>query len=116
MDEIVFRRVRINGVDEWVPSGRTERGQKTVEVCGLDRPALLDLYRYHVNEYVRPKAQNVMIAHQQKNARAVATEWSRAERALLNPARPFCGLSHDALFALVPQKIRGQWSLTLTRP
>lgn len=102
--EIVFRRETIQGKERWVPRGTTTRGAKTIEVCGLDRPSLLDLYGEHVRDRVRPKLEGFFIAHRNGDARAALKGWDRAKRGLLAPARPFRALSHDALAELVPQR------------
>lgn len=114
--EIEFRQIRILGVERWAPHGVTARGWKTIEVCGLDRPNLLDLYRDHVNHVVRPKLRPLFDAHGARDPRRVVEEWNTATRALLAPARPFRALSHDAMLALVRGEIRTEYRLVLDRP
>lgn len=116
MDEIEFKPVKIQGRQEWMPFGKTPRGHKTIEVCGLQRPGLLGMYRRHVNDYVRPRIEPVIEAHRREEKRVVVAAWTRATRALLGPAAPFRGLSHDALHVLVPANVRQRYLLTLTRP
>ncbi|MEX1368495.1 MAG: HNH endonuclease [Nannocystaceae bacterium] len=114
--EIEFRRNKVSGKERWVPYGLTARGRKTVEVCGLDRDGLLDLYVAHVNDVVRPKLVPLRAAHDSENARAVHEAWGTAKRALLGPSRPFRALSFDALRVLVPESMRSRYNLEIDRP
>jgi uncharacterized protein (TIGR02646 family) len=114
--EIVFRRERVSGVERWVPRGTTLRGRQTIEVCGLDRPSLLDLYATHVIDFVRPRLKGLFEAVTAQNPRAVVVEWSSATRALFAPTQPFRALSYDAVEVLVPGKVRADYSLSLVRP
>ena len=114
--EIVFRREKIQGKERWVPRGLSDQGRRTIEVCGLDRPNLLDLYTEHVVHVVRPKLEALFVAHEQGDERAVASAWSTATRGLLAPARPFRALSYDALSALVRPDLRDGYRLRLDRP
>lgn len=116
MDEIEFRRERVQGKERWKPYGLTERGIRTVEVCGLDRPGLLTLYTDHVVDVVRPKLEPLFAAHQAGDAKAVFKAWERAKRALLHPAREFRALAHDALAVLVSDELREGYNLRLDHP
>jgi hypothetical protein len=111
--EIDFRRERVGGLERWRPHGTTPRGWKTIEVCGLDRPTLLDLYRAHVNDRVRPRAEEVLEAHGRGDARSVVQLWCRAKRSLLGPHSPFRSLSHHALAVLVSPDVRATYQLDL---
>jgi hypothetical protein len=114
--EIEFRRERVMGRERWVPRGVTVRGHATIEVCGLDRPNLLDLYAEHVAHAVRPKLEGFFAAHQAGDAPATFRAWDRAKRGLLAPTRPFRALSHDALSVLAPIELRARYRLVLDRP
>ena len=116
--EIEFRRERYNGRERWVPRGLTERGRKTVEVCGLDRPSLLDLYDMHVMNLVRPRTAPCLEATHggEDAARAVVRAWRTATRALLAPRMQFWALSFDALKVLVSAEVRARYGLELNRP
>jgi len=116
MNEIEFRRERVQGKERWKPYGLTERGSTTVEVCGIDRPGLLTLYTAHVIDVVRPKLEPLFAAHQSGDAKATFKAWERAKRSLLHPARPFRALAHDALVALVPSELRERYGLCLEHP
>lgn len=116
MVEIEFRRERVQGKERWKPYGLTERGIRTVEVCGLDRPGLLTLYTAHVIDVVRPKLEPLFAADQARDAKAVFKAWERAKRALLHPARPFRALAHDALAVLVSDELRKGYNLHLEHP
>lgn len=110
-----FRPHRVQKQERWVPYGLTDRGRKTIEICGLDRPSLLDLYKKHVQEIVRPKLAGFEIARKLGEARAIHDEWSTATRGLLHRERPFRALSRDALAVLVPAEVRDRHQLTLPR-
>lgn len=114
--EIAFRREYVHKKERWVPRGLTDRGRKAVEVCGLDRPNLLDFYTDHVNQTVRPKLDALFRADREEDARAVVKAWDKAKRALLARERPFRALSYDALLVLVPGACRDRYRLTLDRP
>lgn len=114
--EIVFLRERIQGKERWVPRGVSDRGRATIDVCGLARPNLLDLYAAHVIHEVRPKLVRFFAADQEGDARAAVEAWETARRGLLGRARPFRALSHDALNNLVPVGVRDRYRLTLERP
>ena len=114
--EIVFFRERIQGKERWIPRGVSARGRATIEVSGLDRPTLLDLYAEHVLHAVRPKLESFFAAHQASNGRAAFEAWETARRGLLARARPFRALSYDALNVFVPAGLRASYPLTLDRP
>jgi uncharacterized protein (TIGR02646 family) len=116
VEQIRFRRERVQGNERWVPHGLTARGRKTIEVCGLDRPSLLDLYRRHVMNVVRPRVEPFFDAHRACNTKTAVKSWQTAIRSLLAPGQQFRALSHDALDVLVPPDLRGQYCLTLPRP
>ena len=114
--DISFLRDRIHGNERWVPRGTSARGRKTIEVCGLDRPNLLDLYADHVNHRVRPKLAPFFAARDERDAQAAFKAWDRARRGLLAPPQPFRALSYDALKVLVPAADRERYHLELTPP
>lgn len=114
--EIEFRRIKVDGRERWSPHGLSDRGRKTIEVCGLDRTGLLDLYADHITSRVRPKLGPFFDAHRARDAKAAFGAWDRAKRGLLAPGQPFRALSYDALKVLVPAAIREQYRLTLDRP
>jgi uncharacterized protein (TIGR02646 family) len=114
--EIVFFRDRIQGKERWIPRGMSVRGRKTVEVCGLDRPNLLDLYADHVNHTVRAKLGKFFAADAEGDAQAAFKAWETARRGLLARERPFRALSFDALNVLVRAPKRERYRLTLERP
>jgi hypothetical protein len=116
MNEIEFRRDRVQRKERWVPYGLTPRGVATIDICGLARPGLLTLYTDHVNLVVRPKLEPLFSAFEGGDAKAVFKAWETAKRGLLHPAREFRALSHDALAVLVPMAPRERYNLPLTRP
>jgi hypothetical protein len=114
--EIEFRREKIMGHERWVPRGVSIRGRATIEVCGLDRANLLDLYADHVLHIVRPKLATFSGALAIDDAQTAFQAWERTKRGLLARERPFRALSHDALNVLVPADVRERHRLTLERP
>lgn len=114
--EIVFRPVKIQGKQRWVPQGVSDRGRVTIAVCGLDRPNLLDFYADHVISRVRPKLEGFFVAKRAGDARVAIEAWDTARRGLLARAQPFRALSHDALNVLVAPSVRDEYRLTLDRP
>lgn len=99
--EIVFKPVKQHGLERWLPFGVTTRGRETIAVCGLDRPRLLDLYRSHVLDVVRPRITPVIVAATREDPRAVTKAWSAARRSLLGAASKFRALSRDAMNQIV---------------
>lgn len=121
IDLIEFKRVRAVGIERWVPMPRVRdaRAGETIEVLGLDglnRPGVLDLYRDHVNQRVRPHVDKVRAALDAEDPRAIVATWHRACRGLLRGAHLYAALSHDALAVLVSPQERARWRLTLPRP
>lgn len=114
LDFIQFRCV----AGRWRPFARNGqiRGDETIRVAGLDRDLLLDFYKVHVNDHVRPEVETVRTSMRAGDGRAVHEAWQRAQRRLLQKTHLFAGLAHDALDALVSAKERAAWSLTLERP
>ncbi len=100
-NEIVFKPVRQHGLERWLPFGATARGRETIAVCGLDRPRLLDLYRAHVLDVVRPRITPVIEAATREDPRVVTKAWSTARRRLLGAASKFRALSRDAMNQIV---------------
>jgi hypothetical protein len=114
--EIAFRPVKQHGLERWRPFGVTQRGRVTIEVCGLDRPALLDLYRAHVREVVRPRTAVVIEAASRGDARDVRKLWSRARRSLLGEMSKFRALSRDAMNHIVGARICQEFHLEIGPP
>lgn len=114
--EIRFMREQIHGRERWVPRGLSPRGRETINVCGLDRPNLLDLYVDHVRHRVRPKLEAFFVAEREGAVRTAFESWERACRGLLACGQPFRALSYDALSILVPGEIRDRHRLVLERP
>lgn len=109
--EIEFRRERVQGKERWRPHGRTERGQATVRLCGLDRPGLIELYNRHVRDFVRPRVERFLAATHTEDARAIIEAWSMLKRGMLAPGQEFCALSRDAGRTLVPTDLRHRYRL-----
>jgi uncharacterized protein (TIGR02646 family) len=115
LEHIEFRQAE-RGTWRPVARGGSRRGDTTIRALGLDRPHLLDLYRWHVNERVRPAIDRVLLAADFGVARDVNAAWQTALRRLLRTSHPLAALSYDALGALVPATTRTEWRLDLLRP
>lgn len=101
------------------PRNNSERGKVTIETLGLDgvrRPGILDLYRDHVNDFVRPRVRDVAMAFDREDPQTIHTCWSEACRRLLRGGSIYAALSYDALSVLVPHRQRTRWNLLLWRP
>jgi hypothetical protein len=97
----------------WWPRARrgSRTGDFTIRVCGLD--AHVELYDDHVNKEVRRVAEDLL--HAIAHGNGVAAAFDRALR-LLHPAKPFVGLSYDALRALVSSAKLAEAKLTWPEP
>jgi len=100
--EITFRSETIERKQRWRPVGLTQRGRKTIELCGLDRPALLDAYAEHVNTHVRPRIEDVRQAAHDR--RRLEERWRSLCRSL--EGQQFRALSHDAVHSLLAPQIQ----------
>jgi len=116
---IQFCREKVGGLERWVPRPRngSPLGKATIEVCGLDRPALLTLYSDHVKSRVRPQVEKVSRASELGDPQRVVQVWGSVTRALVaNAQAPFRALSYDALDVLVPARTRSDFNLALDPP
>jgi uncharacterized protein (TIGR02646 family) len=107
-----------HGKQRWMPIARggSARGQATIDVLGLARPDLLDLYKAHVDQMVRPKVDSLRQVMRTRHRKRVQEAWDALTRELLDARRPFTALSHDALDHLVPEAERQPWGLLLPTP
>jgi hypothetical protein len=115
LDEIRFLPEKA-ARERWVPRGVSPRGQRTIDVCGLDRPPLLDFYTAHVVDFVRPRLAPFFSAQKVNDTKSAFRAWNTATRALLAPGQRFRALSHDALNRLVLPTVRDSLNLELPRP
>lgn len=115
IDHIQFRPAERG---RWRPTARggSGRGDATIRVLGLDRGSLLDFYKRHVNDRVRPEVDAVRAAMAAGDPRTVQARWSLARRRLLRATHLFAGLAYDALGELLPESDRAGWRLALDRP
>ncbi|HYO71847.1 MAG TPA: hypothetical protein VEU33_37795 [Archangium sp.] len=108
------------GKQYWRPNPRhgSQRGFETIQVLGLDRQGLIDLYRKHVDEEVRPKVGKLrqLMRSARSEPKRVRQAWRELTRELLARGRPFTALSYDALDYLVPSSERQSWGLRLPAP
>ena len=91
----------------------TARGIETIRICGLDRPSLLELYKQHVRDFVRPAIEQFVNAARTEDARIVINAWNRLCRRVDAPGQQFRALSRDAVKTLAPRSICNEYRLTL---
>ncbi len=108
---------RLHGKMQWFarPRGRTAWGAWTIRVCRLNEPELLELRNDHVDEWVRPRADDLNAAIVRGDATQVRREWYRA-RGMLTPRSEFAALSYDALCHFVPNARLAPWKLSWPAP
>ncbi|AGP39265.1 HNH endonuclease [Sorangium cellulosum] len=99
----------------WWPRARggSLTGDWTIRVCGLDSSEHIELYDDHVDKEARPAARDLEEAL--KRRRDVTAAFDQAMR-LLQPGKPFMGLSYDALRLLVPGDALAPWNLAWPEP
>lgn len=85
-------------VDEKIAS-RTLRGEKTREVCGLDRPDLEDERRFWLTAVVDLAAKSYQLAIEQKRP-SEKEEFGRILRVLLDPSSPYVAMTRARITAL----------------
>ena len=95
------------------PRGGSERGRQTIEVCGLDRPDLLDLYEDYVARYVSPRIADLQKALGAEDG--IETAWKRAVE-LVATSMEFAALAYDVLDHHVPEAVRNRFGLGLPVP
>lgn len=100
----------------WLPVARngSARGNETIRRLKLDRPELLDQYRDHVVNVVRPHLEKLQEA--EGDARAFAYQWRSTLRALLGPGAPFLALSYDVLVEKASVEKRRKLGLAVPLP
>ncbi|NMO14962.1 hypothetical protein HPC49_16005 [Pyxidicoccus fallax] len=115
---IHFRPVFHHKEEHWWPFPRagSPRGETTIRVLRLDRSPLLDFYKGHVRQYVRPELKRLRRAMRGGNRQQVARTWRELTSELLDVRRPLTALSYDALDHLVPLDERKHWRLVLPPP
>jgi uncharacterized protein (TIGR02646 family) len=98
------------------PEGRrgSRRGSMTIEVCGLGRDELMDLYDNRVRD-LEPKIADVLRAMDERDQLVVASSWQRLLREL-RQVNDFLGLTYDVIDQRIPQDERQTWGLTLPLP
>ncbi len=100
------------GTLQWLPEPRngSQRGRYTIDVLGLGRDELLDLYSYHAQR-VELIIKDIECAMQSLDGEKVEREWHRAMREL-EPYNEFVALTHDMLVQAFPAEVREHWDLT----
>jgi uncharacterized protein (TIGR02646 family) len=119
LQHLRFEPYMERGRQYWRPNPRhgSRRGLETIQVLRLDRQGLIDLYRKHVDEEVRPKVDALhRLMRRTSERKRVQQAWRELSRELLARGRPFTALSYDALDYLVPASERQTWGLRLRAP
>ena len=123
LPEIQFRRIKLHSKERWVPMTRmktgTSRAATTVSIIRLDRPELLDLYEFHVDQNVLPSIRQVQIAIGAavgNNPGSVQSQWEEHVVPLVDKKRPHAALSYDVVDQSITLGERRKWGLHLSRP
>jgi len=107
--------------DRWRPTARNHspRGMATIAALSLDgegMPGVLDLYRDHVVDQVKPWVSKVRTAMESGRDDHVQDVWREACGRLLRRSNLYAALSNDALSVLVTQGERLRWRIAVPRP
>ena len=118
VDHIQFREVMVEGRRRWIPFSRdrSEKGRWTIEITGLDRATLLDLYEDHFANFVEPHLDAIRKAFEKNDLLTIEETWRKETKRLLNRRCAFAGLTYDALDAAFPEAVRRSRELNLIRP
>lgn len=99
----------------WRPIGTTEKGRNTIRVLQLDglegRSKILDHYRDHVNDRVRPRLREFHEALKSKDLQSAYEIWHAMCRRLLRGSSPYAALSHDAIAILASREVGREFML-----
>ncbi len=108
---------RPDGSRGWTPRARNGslRGAAAIEVLGLDRTDLLDLYKAHVDEDVQPDVDELKKVSDAGNQGAIAAEWTRFCRAHLRPSAKYVALTIGVLDEEIPPAVRSTWNLVIPK-
>lgn len=99
-----------------VARNRSEKGDRTIAVCRLDREDLLEVYAAHVESNVLPAVDAAREALRSGDKRAVHRALWWADQRLLRPNQPYVGLSYDALVHHVPNEQLAPFRMEWFRP
>jgi hypothetical protein len=116
VEDIEFvRALRPDGAIGWTPRARngSARGHRTIQVLGLDRPDLLELYELHVAEVLRPDLDQLLSTLRGGDPAGIAAGWSLFIRRHLQLSAVYVGLTLGVLDAEVPATTRAAWNLRL---
>lgn len=95
----------------WVPVARSPKGQKTIQVLGLDDD---DKPTEHLERrIVQDVLDDVERAIKGGRKGAVQRAWRKALRALFAPREPFHAVTWDAMDARFPEKLRKRFGIAL---
>jgi hypothetical protein len=118
LDHIQYRRLALaSGRAVWIPGARdgSELGRTTVEVVGLNRPDLRDLYAKHARR-MEPDLAVLRAALAAGNEEDVGSAWEHCVDSWLHAEDQFAGLSYDILDWACSASERAKWGLNLPRP
>ena len=103
------------GSDRWLPRprGASVKGAETIRVLQLDRPALLEHYKNHVDIYLRRDVLHLQDLFKRSDEAAVRAFWENLRQKYLRASSYYAALSFDALAVLVPEDERHRWGLVL---
>jgi uncharacterized protein (TIGR02646 family) len=98
------------------PRGASVRGAETIRVLGLDRQALLENFKRHVDRYVVPDVEHLRRLMAAGNEAEVRVFWENTVKRGLQRTSYFTALTYDALDHFFPVDLRQRWGLALPRP
>lgn len=103
---------------QWRPVARngSEKGDKTISICRLDRDDLREVYTAHVDKNVNPEVDAVREALKTGDKRTLHQALWWVDKRLLRPNQPYVGLSYDALVRRIPNDDLTPFHLAWLRP
>lgn len=107
----------LQGPKQWFarPRDGSLRGHWTIRVCGLNDGGLVELRKDHIDNYVRPRADDLKQAIAAADETRVRCEFARA-CAMLSPKCNYVALAYDAFRLFVPNGMLAPWKLSWPEP
>lgn len=108
---------RQHGSMQWFarPRDKSQYGSWTIRVCGLNDPDLMELRKDHIDHWVRPQANELLVAISTSAEQGVRRQFQRA-LGMLDPRSMYVALTYDALRHFVPDTALVPWNLSWPQP